>query len=99
LQVLATRIKLNLKIHAKHFQKILIKLPGVQNMIKKIIELVLSFYKFAGSQTKNALKTYQTVREQIHKLDHEIEHFTRNTTVISLTFLEHHKLRLTINFV
>jgi hypothetical protein len=78
-------------------------------MIKKIIEVVLSFYqfsnksysfyKFAGSQTKNALKTYQTVREQIHKLDHEIEHFTRNTTVISLTFLEHHKLRLTINFV
>jgi hypothetical protein len=78
-------------------------------MIKKIIEVVLSFYqfsnksysfyKFAGSQTKNALKTYQTVREQIHKLDHEIDHFTRNATTFSLTFLKHHTTRLTINLV
>jgi hypothetical protein len=87
----------------------LIKLPGVQDVIKRILEVVLSFYqfsnksysfyKFVGSKTKNALKTYQTVREQIHKLDHEIEHFTRNTTTFSLTFLELHKIRLTINLV
>jgi hypothetical protein len=78
-------------------------------MITRITEVDLSFYQFsiksysfyklAGSKTKNALKTYQTVQEQLHKLDHEIDHFTRNTTVLSLTFLEHHKIRLTINFV
>jgi hypothetical protein len=73
-------------------------------MIIKVIEVVLSFYQFsiksysfyklAGSKTKNTLKTYQTVQEQIHKLVHEIEHFTRNTTVFSLTFLEHHKNKI-----
>jgi hypothetical protein len=78
-------------------------------MIKKITEVVLSFYKFsnkrysfnklAGSKTISALKPYQTVQEQIHKLDHEIEHFTRNTTIFSLTFLGHPKIRLTINLV
>jgi hypothetical protein len=78
-------------------------------MIARITEVALSFYQFsiksysfyklAGSKTKNALKTYQTVQEQIHQLDHEIEHFTRNTTVFSLTFLEQHKIRLTINLV
>jgi hypothetical protein len=78
-------------------------------MITKITEVALSFYQFsiksysfyklAGSKTKNALETYQTVQEQIHKLDHEIEHFTRNTKVFSLTFLGHHKIRLAINFV
>jgi hypothetical protein len=51
-------------------------------MIARITEVVLSFYqfsiesysfyKFAGSKTKNALKTYQTAQEQKHKLDHEI---------------------------
>jgi hypothetical protein len=78
-------------------------------MITRITEVVLSFYqfsiksysfyKFAGSKTKNALKTYQIVQEQIHRLDHEIEHTTRNTTTFSLTFLELHKIRLTINLV
>jgi hypothetical protein len=51
-------------------------------MIKKVTEVVLSiyqfsnksysFYKIAGSKTKNTLKTYQTVQEQIYELDHEI---------------------------
>jgi hypothetical protein len=78
-------------------------------MITRITEVVLlfyqfsiksySFYEFAGSETKNALKTYQTVQEQIHKLNHEIEHITRNTTTFSLTFLELHKIRFTINLV
>jgi hypothetical protein len=78
-------------------------------MITKVTEAVLSFYQFsiksyssyklAGSKTKNALKTYQTVQEQIHKLDHEIENFTRNTTIFGLTFLKHHTTRLTINLV
>jgi hypothetical protein len=78
-------------------------------MITKVTEVVLSFYQFsiksyslyklAGSKTKNALKTYQTVQEQLHKLDHEIDHFTRNTTIFSLTFLKHHTTRLTINLV
>jgi hypothetical protein len=45
-------------------------------MIKRITEVVLpfyqfsikrySFYKIAGSKTKNTLKTYQTVLEQLH---------------------------------
>jgi hypothetical protein len=71
-------------------------------MITKVIEVVLSFYQFsiksytlyklAGSKTISALKPYQTVQEQILKPDHEIEHFTRNTTIFSLTFLEHHKI-------
>jgi hypothetical protein len=71
-------------------------------MIEKVIEVVLSFYlfsiksysfyKFAGSKIISALKPYQTGQEQIHKLDHEIEHFTRNTTKFSLTFLGHHKI-------
>jgi hypothetical protein len=68
-----------------------------EDTIKKVIEVVLSFYQFsfksytlyklAGSKTISALKPYQTVQEQLHKLDHEIEHFTRNTTIFSLTFL------------
>jgi hypothetical protein len=66
-------------------------------MIIKVTEVVLSFYQFsiksytlyelAGSKTISALKPYQTVQEQFHKLYHEIEHFTRNTTIFSLTFL------------
>jgi hypothetical protein len=78
-------------------------------MITRITEVVLSFYqfsikryenyKFAGSKTISALKTYQTVLEHIHKLDHEIEHITRSTTTFSLTFLKLHKIRLTINLV
>jgi hypothetical protein len=78
-------------------------------MITKITEVALSFYQFyiksytlyklAGSKTISALKPYQTVQEQIHKLDHEIEYFTRNTTIFSLTFLKHHTTSLTINLV
>jgi hypothetical protein len=51
-------------------------------MITKVIKAVLSFYQFsirsytlyklAGSKTISAFKPYQTVQEQIHKLDHEI---------------------------
>jgi hypothetical protein len=45
-------------------------------MVTKVTEVVLSiyqfsnksysFYKIAGSKTKNTLKTYQTVLEQLH---------------------------------
>jgi hypothetical protein len=78
-------------------------------MITRITEVVLlfyqfsikrySFYKIAGSKTKNTLKTYQTVLEHIHHLHHEKEHLTGNITNFSLAFLEHHKIRLRINLV
>jgi hypothetical protein len=78
-------------------------------MLTRITEVVLpfyqfsikrySFYKIAGSKTKNTLRTYQKVLEHIHHLHYEKEHLTGNITNFSLVFLEHHKIRSTINLV
>jgi hypothetical protein len=78
-------------------------------MIKRITEVVLpfyqfsikrySFYKVAGSKTKNTLTTYQTVLEHVRHLHYEKKHLTGNIINFSLTFLELHKIRLMINLV